>query len=102
MVMTFILHPLSHYNTIIEPHARLLLSHIEDLFIDFLSYFIFSLIDVFRDMVTHDKLIFPSAIRRILRRFSVSFPPSDPFFVMGAINPATVQRSDTQLCPKWT
>ena len=31
MVMTFILHPLSHYNTIIEPRASLLLSLIEDL-----------------------------------------------------------------------
>ena len=36
MVMTFILHPLSHYNTITEPRARFLLSLIEDLFIDFL------------------------------------------------------------------
>ena len=26
MVMTFILHPLSHYNSIIETHARFLLS----------------------------------------------------------------------------
>ena len=31
MVMTFILYHLSHYNTIIEPRARFLLSFIEDL-----------------------------------------------------------------------
>ena len=46
MVMTFILHPLSHYNTITEPHARFLLSLIEGLIIDFPSHFILSLIDV--------------------------------------------------------
>ena len=58
MVMTFILHPLSHYNTITKPRARFLLSLIESLTIDFLSHFILSLIDVFRDTMTHDKLIF--------------------------------------------
>ena len=94
MVMTFILHPLSHYNTITEPCACFLLSLIEDLSIDFPSYFIFSLIDVFRDMVTHGKFIFPSAIMRILRHFSVSFPSSDHFFVMGAIDTTTVRQSD--------
>ena len=62
MVMTFVLHPLPHYNTITEPHARFLLSFIEGLTIDFPSHFILSLIDVFRDTTTHDKLIFPSAI----------------------------------------
>ena len=43
MVMTFILHPLSHYNSITEPRARFLLSLLEHLTIDFPSYFIFSL-----------------------------------------------------------
>ena len=62
MVMTFILHPLSHYNTITEPRARFLLYLIEDLSIEFLSHFILSLIDVYKDMATRDKLIFPSAI----------------------------------------
>ena len=38
MVMTFIRHPLSHYNTITKPHACFLLSLIEDLSIDFLSH----------------------------------------------------------------
>ena len=63
MVMTFILHPLSHYNSIIEPRARFLLSFLKELSIDFLSHFILSLINVYRDTVTRDKLIFPSAIR---------------------------------------
>ena len=35
IVMTFVLYPLSHYNTITKPHARFLLSLIEDLSIDF-------------------------------------------------------------------
>ena len=85
MVMTFILHPLSHYNTITEPRAHFLLSLIDDLSIDFPSYFIFSHIDISRDTTTCDKLIFPLAITRILRHFSVSFPLSDHFFVIGAI-----------------
>ena len=94
MVMTFILHPLSHYNTITESRARFLLSLIEDLSIDFPSHFIFSLKDVFRDTVTRDKLIFPSTITRILCHFSVSYPSSNPFFIIGAIDAATIRRSD--------
>ena len=69
MVMTFILHPLSHYNSITESHARFLLSLLERLTIDFPSHFILSLTDVYRDTATHDKLIFPSAIMRILHIF---------------------------------
>ena len=66
MVMTFVLHLLSNYNSIIEPRARFLLSLLEGLTIDFSSHFILSLIDVYRDTATCDKLIFPSAITRIL------------------------------------
>ena len=95
--MTFILHPLSHYNTITKPRAGFLIPLIEDLSIDFLSYLIFSLIDVFKDTVTRNKLIFPLAITRIFHHFSVSFPPFDHFFVMGAIDAATVRRNDAQL-----
>jgi len=58
MVMTFVLHPLSYYNSITEFHARFLLSLLEGLAIDFPSYFILTLIDVYRDTVTYDKLIF--------------------------------------------
>ena len=78
MVMTFIFHMLSH-NTITEPHARFLLSLIEDLSIDFPSHFILSLINVYEDTVTRDKLIFRSAIMRLLRHFSVFYPKS-PYF----------------------
>ena len=46
MVMTFILHPLSHYNSITEFRARFLLSLLEDISIDFPSHFILSFIDV--------------------------------------------------------
>ena len=58
MVMTFVLHPLSHYNSIIEPRARFLLSILKRLNIDFPSHFILSLINVYKDSATCDKLIF--------------------------------------------
>ena len=75
MVMTFVLHPLSHYNSITEPCARFFfLSLIERITIDFPSHFILSLIDVYRDTATHNKLISPSAIMRILYHASVSYP----------------------------
>ena len=62
MVMTFILHSLSHYNSITEPRAQFLLSLLEYISIDLPSHFILSLIDVYRDTMTCDKLIFPSVI----------------------------------------
>ena len=96
MVMTFVLHPLSHYNSITEPRARFLLSLLEQLTIDFPSHFILSIIDAYLDSASHDKLIFPSAITRILRHFSVSFPLSDHFTFMCAIDTATVKRSEAQ------
>ena len=101
MVMTFALHPLSHYNSITEPHAHLLLSFIEELTIDFPFHFILSLIDVYRDTVTRDKLIFPSTITRILRHASVSYLKSPHFSIMCAIDTATVQWSEAQLRLKW-
>jgi len=54
MMMTFILTPLFHYNSVIEPCARFLLSLLEDLSIDFISYFITSVLDVYQDMATCD------------------------------------------------
>ena len=96
MVMTFVLHPLSHYNSITKPRARFLLSLLEHLTIDFPLHFIFSILDVYRDTVTRDKLIFPSAITRILCHFSVPFPSSDHFPVMCAIDYATVKHSEAQ------
>ena len=87
MVMTFVLTPLSHYNSIIEPLARFLLSLLQDLSIDFPCHFIISIIDVYRDTKTRDKLIFPLAITRILRH-------SPYYTIMGAINAASVRRSE--------
>jgi len=94
MVMTFVLHPLSHYNSIIKPRARFLLSLLEHLTTDFLSHFILSIIDVYRDTVSRDKLIFPSPITRIICHFSVPFPASNHFHVMFAINTAIIKRSE--------
>ena len=62
MVMTFVLHLLYHYNSITKPYARFLLSLLKHLTIDFPSHFILSILDVYRDTITYDKLIFPSAI----------------------------------------
>ena len=94
--MTFVLHPLSHYNSITKPCARFLLSLFEHLTIDFPSHFILSIIDVHLDSVSRDKLIFPLAIAWILRHFSVPFPVSDPFTFMCAIDYATVKRNEAQ------
>ena len=96
MVMTFFLHPLSHYNSITEPRARFLLSLFEHFTIDFPSHFILSIIDVHLDSASHDKLNFHSAITRILRHFSVPFPLSDHFTFMCAIDTATVKHSEAQ------
>ena len=94
MAMTFVLHPLSHYNSIIEPRAWFLLSLIKGLTIDFPSHFILSIIYVYRDTTTHDKLTFSLAITRLLRHFKVHFPSFDPFPFMGAIDAGTVKRSE--------
>ena len=96
MVMTFILHPLSHYNSITEPRARFLLSFLEHLTIDFPSHFILSIIDVYLDSASRDKLVFPFAITRILHHFSISFPSSDHFIIMCAIDYATVKCDKAQ------
>ena len=96
MVMTFVLHPLPHYNSITEPRARFLLSLLEHLTIDFPSHLILSIIDVHLDSASRDKHIFPSAITRILCHFSIPFPFFDHFTVMCAIDYATVKRSEAQ------
>ena len=97
MVITFAPHPLSHYNSITKPHARFLLSLLEGLTIYFPSHFILSIMDVYKDSATRDKLIFPSAITRLLCHFDVPFPSSDPFPVMGATDAGTVKSSEAQL-----
>ena len=94
--LTFFLNPFSHYNSITELCAWFFLSLLDHLTIDFPSYFILSIIDVYRDTVTCDKLIVPSAITRILRHFSVPFPISNHFHVMCAIDAATIKHSEVQ------
>ena len=95
-VMTFVLHPLSHYNSITKPHARFLLSLPKHLTIDFPSHFILSIVNVHLDSSSRDKLIFLAAITRILRHFSVPFPSSDHFTVICAIDYATIKCSKAQ------
>ena len=102
MVMIFVLLPLSHYNSIIEPRARFLLSLLEHLTIDFPSHFNLSIIDVHLESAFRNKLIFPSAITRILRHFSVPFPSSDHFSIMCVIDYATVKRSEAQFWSQQT
>ena len=97
MVMTFTLTPLSHYNSITEPRARFLLTLLEDLSIDFPSHFIIFILDVYLDTATCDKLIFPSAITRILRHFSIPIPDSPFFTTIGAISTGSVRWSEAQL-----
>ena len=96
MVMTFVLHPPFHYNSITEPRNRFLLSLLENLTIDFTSHFILSIIDVHLDATSRDKFIFPSTIMRILRHFSISFPTFDPFTYMCAIDATIVKHSKVQ------
>ena len=96
MVMTFVLHSLSYYNSITKLSARFLLSLLEHLTIDFPSHFISSIIDVNLDSASCDKLIFPSAIMRILHHFSIPCPSSDHISVMCAIDYTTVKCSKLQ------
>ena len=96
MVMNFVLHPLSHYNSITEPRAQFLLSLLEHLTIDFPSHFILSIIDVHLDLMSRNKFIFPFATTRILCHFSIPFPFSDHFTVICAIDYAIVKRNEAQ------
>ena len=78
-------HSLSHYNSITEPRSWFLLYLLEELTIDFPSHFILSLIDAYKDLATRNKLIFLSAITRILRHAFVSYRESTRFSVMCAL-----------------
>ena len=95
MVITFVLHPLSYYNSITEPRAQFLLSLLEHLTIDFPSHFILSLIDVYRDTATYDKLI-PFGYHVDFMPFFCSFPSSDHFSVICAIDYTTIKCSEAQ------
>jgi len=73
--------------------THFLLSLLEDLSIDIPFHFITSIIDVYQDMATHDKLIFPLAITRILSYFSIPILDSPYYTAMGAIDANFFQRS---------
>ena len=96
VVMTFVLHSLFHYNSITESRARFLLSFLEHLTIDFPSHFILSILEVYKDSASRDKLIFLLAITRIIRHSSVPFPASDHFTFMCAIDTPIVKHSEVQ------
>ena len=100
VVMTFVLTPRSHYNTITESRAHFLLSFMEGLSIDFPSHMKKSFINCYRDTATRDKLIFPLAIRRILTHMHVTIPPTPHFYVMGAISKESIRRRIAQLATK--
>ena len=57
--------------------------------------------DVYKDTTTRNKLIFPSAITRIIRHFFAPCPKSSHFTVMDAISVMSVRRSKAQLRLKW-
>ena len=100
MVMTFTLTPLSHYNSFTESHPHFILSLLEDLSFDFPSHFITSILDVYKDTATHDKLIFPLVITQILRHFSIPIPISPYYTSINVIDAGSVRRSEAQLQPK--
>ena len=95
MMMTFILTPHSHYNTIIDVCARFLYSLTEGLSMDFPSYMSLSILDMFHDTTSHDKLIFPSFITRILLHAHVSILSSSHFYVMSVIRKESLVRSSS-------
>ena len=76
MVMTFTFTHLSHYSSITKPCAHFLLSLLEDLTIEFPFHFITSILDVYLDTATCDKLIFTSAITHILTHFHIPITSS--------------------------
>ena len=100
IVMTFVLTPQLHYNTIIEPHTRFLLSLMEGLSIDFPSHMIVYILDCCQDTATYDKFIFPSAIMCILTHMHVTIPHSPLFYVIGAISKESIRKSAAQLATK--
>ena len=101
MVMTFVLTPQSQFNTIIKPRAHFLFSFLEGLSIDFPSHLIVSMIDIYQDIATRDKLFFPLAITRILTHMHISIPHPALFSCMGAISRESLLKSTTQLMAKW-
>ena len=98
--MTFVLTPRSHYNNITKSRACFLLSLLEGLSIGFPSHMIESNIDVYHDTATHDKLIFPSAIKHILTHLHIPIPHNRRFLGMVAISQKSLKMSAIQHAAK--
>ena len=94
MVMTFVLTPQSQFNTIIKPRAHFLFSFLEGLSIDFPSHLIVSVIDIYQNIATRDKLIFPSAITCILTHMHILILSAPLFSIIGAISRESIRRSN--------
>ena len=71
---------------ITKPRAHFLFSLLEGLSLDFPSHMIVSMIDIYQDTVTCDKLIFPSTSTRILTHIHIFIPSTLLLFIMGAIS----------------
>ena len=99
MVMTFVLTPWSHYNTITEARAHFLVSLLEGLSIDFPSHMIVSMIHINQDKL-HNKLIFLSAVTCILTHLHIPIPSTSLVSCICVISKESIRRSDAQVATK--
>ena len=98
--MTFVLTPQSPYDTITKPRAHFLFSLLEGLSTDFPSHMILSILDIYQDTTTRDKLVFLSAITCVPTHLHVTIPSSPLFYVMGTISKESIRRNVVQLTMK--
>lgn len=95
MVMTFVsLHDLT-ITLLLSLMLVFLSSLLEGLSMDFPSHVIISIIDIYHDIATSDKLIFPLTITRIITHMHIAIPSSPLFTIIGAISKESMQRSAT-------
>ena len=99
MVMTFVLTPRFHYNTITEARAHFLVSLLEGLSIDFPSHMIVSMIHINQDKL-HNKLIFLSAVTCILTHLHIPIPSTSLVSCICVISKESIRRSDAQVGTK--
>ena len=94
MMMSFVLTPWSHYNTITEPCTHFSFLSLERSLYR-LSFTHDSIYDIYiyQDSATRDKLIFPSAITHILTHMHVLILSTPLFSIKGAISQGSMQRS---------
>ena len=99
MVMTFVLTPRFHYNTITEARAHFLVSLLEGLSIDFPSHMIVSMIHINQDKL-HNKLIFLLAVTCILTHLHIPIPSTSLVSCICVISKESIRRSDAQVATK--